>query len=350
MRIGVYAIALNEQKFVERWATSARDADCLVVADTGSTDGTVDALTSEGVICHRISIKPFRFDDARNVSLALLPADLDVAICLDMDEVLLPNWRRRLEQHWNGNRMRYPYIWSWTASGKPDLTYYADKISGRHTHRWRHPVHEVLSPTVAEVWCQCDEVLIEHHADNTKSRGQYLNLLELSVREDPADDRNAHYLGREYFFHKRYDDAIAELKRHLALPRAVWLPERAASMRYIAKSYQAKGDLKQAQRWFIEATLEDDTSKEALIDAAAFLLNQNAFHAALHYSERALALPSTGSYMRERYANQEGAYDLAAVAHHHLGNRDRAIGLAKQAVALNPEDLRLQNNLAMMME
>lgn len=350
MRIGVYSIALNEEKFVERWAASARDADHLSVVDTGSTDNTVKTLIVNGVVCHRISIKPFRFDDARNASLALLPSDLDVAICLDMDEVLLPGWRKVLEQHWNGNRMRYPYIWSWTPSGKPDLTYYADKISGRHSHRWRHPVHEVLSPTVPEVWCQCDEVLIEHHADNTKSRGQYLNLLELAVAEDPVDDRNAHYLGREYHYHGRHTEAIAELTRHLALPRAVWLPERAASMRYIAKSYQAMGDLKQAHRWFIEATLEDETSKEALIDAATFLLGRNQFHAALHYSERALVTGGTGSYMRERYANHEGPYDLAAVAHYHLGNREAAIAMAKQAVACNPEDLRLQNNLAMMME
>ncbi len=43
-------------------------------------------------------------------------------------------------------------------------------------------------------------VCLEHHADRSKSRGQYLPLLELAVEEDPNNDRNVHYLGREYFF------------------------------------------------------------------------------------------------------------------------------------------------------
>ena len=35
-------------------------------------------------------------------------------------------------------------------------------------------------------------VQLDHHPDPEKSRGQYLNLLELSVEEDPDDDRNMH--------------------------------------------------------------------------------------------------------------------------------------------------------------
>ena len=40
MKIAVYTIALNEEKFVERWYESAKDADYLMIADTGSTDKT----------------------------------------------------------------------------------------------------------------------------------------------------------------------------------------------------------------------------------------------------------------------------------------------------------------------
>ena len=227
MRIGVYTIARNEAQFVERWAGSARDADHLLVVDTGSTDTTMARLVELAVPHYQISVQPFRFDDARNAALALLPDDLDVAISLDMDEVLTPNWRATLEQNWTGNRLHYGFVCSWTTDGKPGLTMPGRRIVGRHTHRWKHAVHEILMPTVPEIIAVCDDVLMEHHPDPTKSRGQYLDMLKTAVSEDPQDDRNAHYLGREYFFHQRYDDAINEFKRHLELPRANWLPERA---------------------------------------------------------------------------------------------------------------------------
>lgn len=348
MRIAVYTVALNEAQFVERWAASAHDADHRLVVDTGSTDDTLAKLDEHQIEHFEIRVKPWRFDDARNAALALLPSDIDICISLDMDEILAADWRANLERSWTGNRMRYGYVWSWTANGRPDLTFHSDKIAGRHTHRWRHPVHEVLYPTIDEVECVCPEVLIEHHPDSNKSRGQYLDLLKLSVEEDPHDDRCAHYLGREYFFHRRYEEAIAEFARHLDLPKAVWRPERAASMRYIAKCYNALGDKASAYRWFIQATLEDDTSREALIDAATFLLAQNHFHITIDLCERALSLPLTTSYMAERYANTEGPYDLSAIAYFHLDQKDKALNLATQALQLNPEDARLQLNLTMM--
>ena len=44
MKICVYAIAKNEEKFVDRWVHSMREADYICVLDTGSTDATVELL------------------------------------------------------------------------------------------------------------------------------------------------------------------------------------------------------------------------------------------------------------------------------------------------------------------
>lgn len=90
-------------------------------------------------------------------------------------------------------------------------------------------VHEVLKwvgegvpgPTVTVEGMQLD-----HHPDPTKSRGQYLPLLELSVEEEPEDDRNTHYLGREYMYRGRWDDCIRTLEHHLSMPTATWKDER----------------------------------------------------------------------------------------------------------------------------
>ena len=143
MKVAVYTIALNEEQFVQDWYDSAKEADYLLIADTGSTDNTKKLAEDLGIVCVGISIKPWRFDDARNASLALIPNDIDYCIALDMDEVLLPGWREELEkahaEKWT--RPRYQYTWNWKDDGTPGLQYGGDKIHSRHGYRWKHPVH-----------------------------------------------------------------------------------------------------------------------------------------------------------------------------------------------------------------
>src|SRR5258708_35588682 len=100
MKIAVYTIALNEAAHAERWANSAADADYRIVADTGSTDDTVERLTNAGVTVHRIAVRPWRFDVARNAAMALIPDDVDVCLTLDMDRFLEPGWRSNREAEW----------------------------------------------------------------------------------------------------------------------------------------------------------------------------------------------------------------------------------------------------------
>ena len=70
-KICVYAIAKNEEKFVERWVNSMKEADEIYVLDTGSSDNTVKKLQEKGVHVAVKEIKPWRFDAARNMSCLL---------------------------------------------------------------------------------------------------------------------------------------------------------------------------------------------------------------------------------------------------------------------------------------
>ena len=49
MKIYVYAICKNEEKFVDRWADSMSEADGIFVLDTGSEDKTVQKLKKRKV-------------------------------------------------------------------------------------------------------------------------------------------------------------------------------------------------------------------------------------------------------------------------------------------------------------
>lgn len=100
MKVAVYSIALNEAANAEQWAKSTTDADYRVVADTGSTDDTIEKLTALGVTVYKIAVRPWRFDVARNTALALIPADVDVCFSMDMDEFVEAGWRPKLEATW----------------------------------------------------------------------------------------------------------------------------------------------------------------------------------------------------------------------------------------------------------
>jgi len=343
MKIAAYTIALNEEQFVERWYESAKDADYLLIADTGSTDKTVKLAKKLGINVISIAISPWRFDDARNAALSSIPLDVDYCIALDMDEVLIEGWRDKLEglAESGVTRPRYKYTWSWKEDGTPGLQYGGDKIHARKGYRWKHPVHEVItSDRITEVQ-QWVELEVHHYPDNTKSRGQYFPLLELSVKEDPMDDRNAYYLAREYFFYNRLEEAAKEFRRHLSLEKAVWKPERAASMRYLAKC-----EPENTMLWLHAAVSEDPGRREALVELALHGYKFEDWQLCKARAEEALAITEKPlDYLCEEFAWGWIPYDLAALASYKLGFMKDAKIYGEEAARLNPTDERLKDNL-----
>lgn len=95
--------------------------------------------------------------------------------------------------------------------------------------------------------------------------------MELSVQENPLDDRSMFWLGREYVYHGNFDKGIETLKKHLSLETAQWSEERSASMRFIAQCYEEKGNMKEARSWLFRALAECPDVREpylALVKSA----------------------------------------------------------------------------------
>lgn len=351
-KVCVYAICKNESKFVSRWMASMGEADEIVVLDTGSTDDTVKQLRELGARVHEEVISPWRFDAARNRALELVPEDADICVCTDLDEVFHPGWRQALERVWDEETVqaRYRYTWNFNPDGSEGYVFWIEKIHARRGFFWKHPVHEVLVKTVSagrSVWAE--GVQLDHHADESKSRGQYLPLLEQSVEEDPTDDRNMHYLGREYMYRGRWDDCIAVLKRHLALPTATWKDERSASMRYIAKSYAMKGEYRQARDWYLQAIAQAPHLREGYLDLAKLLYEGQEWDGVLYFTACALAITHRPrSYICE--ADSWGAlpHDLRSIAFYHTGRVKQALEEAKLALEKSPQDERLRGNVELL--
>lgn len=355
MKIAVYAIAKDESKFALRWADSMGEADGIYVLDTGSTDDTAALLRSRGVTVVRETVSPWRFDAARNRSLALVPEDAEICVCTDLDEVFQPGWRKRLEEAWTEGTTRasYRYVWSFTPDGGEGHVFWLDKIHARRGYVWTHPVHEVLAwrGEGEEKRVAVPGMQLDHRPDPEKSRAQYLPLLELSVREAPQDDRNMHYLGREYLFHGRWDDCIATLKKHLALPSAQWRDERCASMRFIARACAAKGDLSAAEAWGWRAIAEAPHLREPFMELAWLLYQRKDWEGVVYLTGRALEITERPrTYITDGAAWGGLPWDLRSLGLYYTGQNAKALEAVEKALESSPSDERLKANRDMMAE
>ena len=323
-----------------------KEADGITVLDTGSEDGTAERLRQAGAEVWEERILPWRFDAARNRSLALVPKDADICVCTDLDEIFRPGWRKAAEAAWRGGvtQLRYRYIWSFMPDGREDRVFLSDKIHGRNGFRWVGAVHEVLRPSAA-VSAVADGIVLEHHPDPQKSRGQYLPLLEQAVEEDPQNDRNLHYLGREYLFCGRYEDAIRTLTRHLSLKTALWRDERCASMRYLAVCCRQLGDPEGQEGWLLRAAAEAPWLREPWTELAEHLAEQKNWHGVCYAAGKALRIRERPlHYISEGRVWGSLPYDLLSLGLYYTGSYRKAEEALREALRLSPDDERLKAN------
>lgn len=344
MKIAVYAISKNEEQFVRRFCESAKDADLILIADTGSTDKTVELALECGAKVHDICISPWRFDKARDAALALIPRDFDVCISLDLDEVMEPGWREEIERVWTAETTRLRYKFDWGCG----ISFFYEKIHHRHGYHWHHPVHEYPRPDgrITEVYAHTDMLLVSHHPDNTKSRGQYMPLLELAIKEDPHCPRNAFYHARELTFYGRWDEAIQSLQRYLGMPEANWANERCYAMRLLAKSYGELGNHWEAMKWARLACAEAPGTREPWCELATAAYRFHDWQECFYAATKALSIERKEEvYTMDPEVWGARPYDLAAIAAFRLNIKDKALEYGRKAAELSPNDKRLIDNL-----
>jgi len=342
MKIAVYAICKNEEQFAKRFCDSARDADLIVVADTGSTDGTAQALRDNGAVVHEICVTPWRFDRARDAALALVPSDVDVCVSLDLDEVMEPGWREEIERVWEEGTTRLRYKFDWGCG----IAFFYEKIHARHGYHWHHPCHEYPVPDkrIVEKYAHTDALLVRHLPDNTKSRGQYMDLLQLAVEEDPRCPRNAFYYARELTFKLRWEEAVQALQRYLDMPEATWANERCYAMRLLGAAHEELG--RDGMQWHRRACAEAPNTREPWCELATLCYRRGMWEECYAAATNALRVGSKEHvYTMDPAVWGPRPHDLAAIAAHHLGMKERAVRHGQDAVDLDPNDERLRGNL-----
>ena len=347
MKIAVYTIALNEEKHVARWQESAKEADLLLIADTGSTDKTKFIAKSLGISVYEISVDPWRFDVARNASLALIPEDFDICIQLDMDETLSMGWRKKVEEAFlEGNNWPiYKIVLSRTSEGKPRQYLHHFKIHPRKGFIWKYPIHEVLVSLPGAVFKrELIDVEVDHLCDQSKSRNSYLDLLENAVKEEPNDWRMRHYLNREYWYKKDWTKVLSSAYEAMEIPNG-WDVERASTCMWASEAAHCLNIKKLAIEWADRGIAEAPDFYEVWHWRAHVAHLYGDWKTCKEFSFKRLELKRQDHHLVKHEVWEWWGYDLMALSSHKLKLHDDAIKYGKLAAMSAPQNERLRRNL-----
>lgn len=348
MKIAVYTIAKNEEQFVERFYESCKNADLVMIADTGSTDSTIEKAKSLGIEVHSITVNPWRFDVARNMALDLLPEDVDICVSLDLDEVLTEGWREKLEEAWEPETGRASYLWedgnNFSAS---------QKIHARHGYKWHYPCHEM--PIATAGW-ETEKVVhiqgsyIKHLPDRDKNRSGYFDLCELGVKEAPDDFWASVVYLQALLATRDWQKILLEAQRALLLDHKKSGIDADATRSYVlrlaGKACVGLGKNDEALDYLRKAVEQCPGRREVWIDVAKMCFNlqkwEDCYEAAL---QATLRVHNQYRFPYEPSAWGPIAYDLAAVSCYKLGRYRAAVHMGKLALDRSPDDERLKKNV-----
>lgn len=332
LKIAVYAISKNEAKHVARFCKAAKDADLIVIADTGSTDRTVALAQKAGAIVHNVLISPWRFDMARNAALALVPGDVDVCVSMDLDEILQPGWRDVIERAWKDGTTKIAYNFD----NGDDLTFTQNKIHSRHGYVWKWICHEWPMPDrIEEKITSVDFTMAVHKPDKSKCRKHYLDLLYACAIDEPTRARHAMYYARELHAQGFYAQSICEFNRLLNLEECKAVNERAFAYRMMSRAAHMNGDNQAALDYARKCVAEDVSMRESWCTLSWECGAQELWLESLSAASAALNIKERGNFfITEDFAWRGLPHELAAFALDKLGMTALAREHAEAALAL----------------
>ena len=347
--ISVYAIAKNEERFVERWYNCFKEADEVCVLVNNSTDKTEEILRRLGAKVKVINYANFRFDVALNDAMKMCSPKAELLFKTDIDDVVKPGWRQKIEHAWelgkatgkNPNSILFTYVVVWGDKPSDRQPMVRHSIHTPDGWYWHDRVHEVLEHKDHKTFICYPKFEVESHSEPNKDHSAYLPLLEQDAADGgSADGRTMHLLGREYMQYGRYDEAIETFKKHLAMPGAIWNCERAASMKFIADCYAFKGDEAHQETWLWKSMLEDDKDRDAPYVLGMLLIRHKEFFTAVQVLEKCLSIekPQLDFPIFQLAAWGEHPWMLLGEAYFHSGRWLEGKSCLEKALSINPDN------------
>ena len=228
LKLTIYGICKNEIVNIKKYIDCFHKADYLCILDTGSTDGTWEYLQeaqkkySNLIIAQKI-ITPWRYDEARNESLTLVPKDTTIYFMMDLDELIEDEgWVDIIKNAWDPLFLRGAYTYNRQIDpvSKTIIQQFTEYRIHNNSWHYKGIVHEQLcniTNTRDFLLDECIQVPITvWHYSTNPNREMYIELCERGVEEEPLNWLMHLQLAAEYEVHEQLDKAIIEYRKILA--------------------------------------------------------------------------------------------------------------------------------------
>lgn len=244
MKLSVALIVKNEEYCLDRCLESVKDADEIVVVDTGSTDKTIDiAKEYTDKIYHFAWIDDFA--QARNYALSKCTGNW--ILTMDADWVL-HNTIEEVKQAVNGDSVRVKLI---ASSGG----FHFLPVLFKKGLLYEGKVHEALLCNDT----RDSNLEITYYPNKNKLPDRNLKIL-LTMEKTP---RVLFYLGKEYLDLGQYENAVKSFDEYLLV--GSWLSEKAEAYYYKAKCLWLLSRGSEARESVFEAIKLNPEMKKALV-------------------------------------------------------------------------------------
>ena len=229
-KLSVVMIVKNEEAMLAECLESVKDADEIIIVDTGSIDRTKEIAAQ---FTDKIHDFEWCDDFAKARNFALSKAAGDWVLSIDADEVLESGG---IEKMRNALFTAKPAIGirMTTASNSYHVPRLFRNIPSVH---WQGRIHETINTRDYEKL----DVSMTYRSSPAHALDPQRNIriLEKAHQDEPGNTRAMFYLAREYGYYKNWEKAEEMFEKYLTV--ATWLPEKADAHFMLAVCYWYDG-------------------------------------------------------------------------------------------------------------
>ncbi len=287
--ISLCMIVRDEEEVLGRCLESVADlVDEIIIVDTGSKDRTRE-------IAWHFTEKIFDFpwmDDfaaARNFSFS--KAGCDYCMWLDADDVLMPEDQRKFQELKKGlgpgaDVVMLRYNTGFDEQGEVTFSYYRERIVRNQAGMiWKGAVHEVIETRGNVLYADCG---ITHRKLRPSDPDRNLRIFEKQLAKDEVlEPRQQFYYGRELYYHRRYQEALAVLEDFLEKGQG-WLENNIEACRQCAYCQYALGNEDSALGALLSSFAYDVPRAETCCDIGQHFLDRERWEQSAYWYARAL--------------------------------------------------------------
>ena len=256
--LSIVLIVKNEEEVLEKCLETVKEADEIIICDTGSTDKTIDIAKKYTDKIYTDFIWCDDFAKARNHAKSKATGRWILSI--DADETLQPNGieliRRAIKDADKYGKRTVDIV----MVGGSTFTF-PRLFKNIPEFYWLGAIHNYTS--IRDDCVSNIKIKYGYSPAHAKDPDRAFRILKKQIESNPSLSREKYYLAREYWYRQDYETAIKWFREYA--DNSNFVAERIDAYLYIARCYKELNNLSLAHQYCLKAISINTNFKEAIL-------------------------------------------------------------------------------------